>query len=337
MVAGIATANGETQPKTSPEIRTGPVVKRAFTNNVAWTGIVQSQAAVTLTTTLSGRIDRIAAKDETAVKKGAVLFQLGGTRIDAERTRLTSEVDGLQIQLKLAHQTVEQTQKDLNDHLATKNQLAAAQQSEITLKTRLQQARLARDSFEQQTRIVAPMDGVFTARHVSDGQQVNAGDPIAELVNTRHLRIAASLFPPDGAALLNQPATVRITDDKTIGGKVVHVLPRRSKTGAIMIWIEGPEIDQTLQPGQNASGRLFLNSNATTAVPKSSVVYDDQEEAFVFVPTGGKYERRRVRTGQTADGWVEILSGLKPGEKIVTQGAYELFYSDFTQQYKVQD
>lgn len=335
--AVIVPAASHAQTDTQPEIQIGPVVQRTFTNTVPWTGTVESQVAVTLTTTLAGQIERVVAVDETAVKRGALLFQLGGTRIDTERSRLSSEVDGLKAQLQLASNTVERLRKDLGDQLSTRDQLSAAQQSAIVLHTQLQQVCIALDSFEQQTRIVAPVDGVFTARRVTEGEQVNAGDPVAELVNTNHLRIVASLFPPKDVDLLDKPATVRLADSKTCAGQVIHVVSMRSVTGATAVWIEGPEIDLALQPGQNASGNLTTQANTAYCVPESAVVYDDQEESFVFVPDGTSYERRRVTTGQTADGWMEILSGLKPDDKIVTQGAYELFCSDFTEQYKVED
>ena len=73
------------------------------------------------------------------------------------------------------------------------------------------------------------------------------------------------------------------------------------------------------------------------AVPASAVVYGPEEQPYVFIQEGAAYVQRRVRLGLTQDGWVEVLSGLELGQFVVTQGAYELFYRQFTRQFQAED
>ncbi len=47
--------------------------------------------------------------------------------------------------------------------------------------------------------------------------------------------------------------------------------------------------------------------------------------------------RRRVRLGLAQDGWVEVRAGLTPSQRVITQGAYELLHSKFSEQFKVED
>ena len=72
-------------------------------------------------------------------------------------------------------------------------------------------------------------------------------------------------------------------------------------------------------------------------MPRGALVYDAQETPYVFVQRGRDMVQQRVRTGLTSKGWIEILTGLSDTDQVVTQGAYELFYRNFNQVYKVAD
>jgi cobalt-zinc-cadmium efflux system membrane fusion protein len=87
-------------------------------------------------------------------------------------------------------------------------------------------------------------------------------------------------------------------------------------------------IDNTpglLRPGQYVSVRLPLGApRQSPAVPETALV-EHEGKRFVFVSSEEhRYHRRDVRTGIEADGWVEIVEGLSPGEQVVTQGAFYL-------------
>jgi multidrug efflux pump subunit AcrA (membrane-fusion protein) len=73
------------------------------------------------------------------------------------------------------------------------------------------------------------------------------------------------------------------------------------------------------------------------AVPESAIVYDAEEHPYLFVLKDAGYEPHNVRLGLIQDGWVEVVSGLEQNQSVVTQGAYELFYRQFNEQFKVQD
>ena len=81
---------------------------------------------------------------------------------------------------------------------------------------------------------------------------------------------------------------------------------------------------------------LAAHENAL-AVPQAAVVRDEEERAYVFLQNRSGYRRQPVKTGIVASGWIEITSGLKAGDEVVVQGAYELLYQDFNKIYKVAD
>jgi multidrug efflux pump subunit AcrA (membrane-fusion protein) len=81
--------------------------------------------------------------------------------------------------------------------------------------------------------------------------------------------------------------------------------------------------DRRLAIGQALSVRLFLSQGASTvAVPEDAVI-DDGGRPVVFVQVGGEsFARRPVRLGARAAGHVQVLEGVRPGERVVTRGGY---------------
>jgi len=325
------------RPVTASLIAASQPVVRTLSRQVPWVGAVQSRASVQLKALQAGLVEAIDAADQTPVRRGDVILRLGGPQIETQRARLQTDAESLKAQLDLATQTIERLKQNLGQQLTTADQVAAAQEAQVKLQAGLRDARLALDSFEQQARVTSPMAGVFTNRRVSPGQTVSAGDPLGDVVDSNNLRIAASLFPPEGVSLEGQQATIRLDQNDRLAGTVARVLPAASGTGAVAVWIEGPQINGRLRPGQTVSGDIVVDTRQALTVPQSAIVYDVNERPYIFVQQDRTYESRAVRLGLTQDGWVEVVSGLEEGRPVVTQGAYELFYRRFNEQFKVED
>ncbi len=125
-----------------------------------------------------------------------------------------------------------------------------------------------------------------------------------------------------------------------VWGTITNVLPERTAMGADIVWIKGHYPDFALKPGKMVGGKIVLSMHKKAlAVPESAIVRDRDENSFVFLKNFNfsGYHRQSVKTGIISNGMTEILQGLKKDDKIVVQGAYELFYSDFNKIYKVVD
>jgi len=322
----FASSNSSTIAR--PLITTSHPALRTFTLHTPWIGTVEAQASVELTAPVAGRVQVINAEDQRQLEKGQGVMRLGGPQIEEARAKLTAMIESLGSQLDLARQTVERLVESLKTRLATKDQMATAQDAKVRLETQLRETRLSLKTLENQINISAPMDGIFTNRRVSVGQDVNAGQVVGDIIDTGRLRIAASLFPPRGIELQGKEAAIRMSENQTLIGIVQRVT----------VWIEGPQIDTQLRPGQMVGGDIVIKVKSDTlAVPESAIVYDSQENPYLFVSKDSAYESLSIQVGQEQDGWVEVLSGLKQDQLVVTQGAYELFYRKFNEQFKVQD
>lgn len=335
-VAGKTASDSSSVPESL--ISTAYPAKRTFTLQVHWVGTVESQASIELTALVAGRVEAIDAEDQNPIEKGQSVMRLGGPQIGDTRARLTAQIESLETQVQLARETLVRLEENLKTRLSTRDQVAAAQEAKVRLETQLRDARLSLKTLNRQSRIAAPMNGIFTNRRVSVGQDVAAGQVVGDVIDTARLRVKASLFPPRGLALQGREAAIRLNESQTLTGIVRQVLPRASGTGAVTVWIEGPQIDAQLRPGQTVGGEIVTQlRSGVLAVPESAIVYDSQDHPLLFVGKDGTYERLGIQTGVTQDGWIEVLSGLKEEQLVVVRGAYELFYKKFNEQFKVQD
>ncbi len=335
-----AEQGGQAAPETKPLqglITTAELIMKDFTQQVPWTGIVQSVATVNLIALTDGRIEAIQAADESPVRAGATVMMLGGPLLTARQEKLRAAIESLQAQLDLAGQTLKVLQQNVIQQLATTSDVATAQAAQLRLEAELRGAQTDLDTLGVQVHVIAPLSGVFTNRRVNVGQDVKEGDGLGAIIDPNHLRIVASLFAPDQTALRGREAVVRLGAGGTLSAIIREVPPQAGSTGATQVWIEGPQVDERLRPGQTAGGEIIVEIRASPAVPESAVVYDSQEQPYVFVQEQGRYERRSIRLGLAQDGWIEILDGLQAGQAVVTQGAYELLHREFSSQYRVED
>jgi len=193
----------------------------------------------------------------------------------------------------------------------------------------------------RQQRVTSPATGIFTNRRVNIGQDVEKGTHLADIISPTDLRIVASFSPPADIPLEGRTATINSTNGKTIPGIVVKVIPQRTITGVIfvwIVWIEGDVINRQMKLGETASGKIALRVRRNVlALPAEAVVRDEHEQPFVFLIVPDGYRKQPVKTGLTSEGWVEVVAGIPEGAEVVVQGAYELFYRDFSKIYKVAD
>lgn len=180
--------------------------------------------------------------------------------------------------------------------------------------------------------IKAPISGVVDAVKTTPGSNVKAGDPLFQIVDLDSVYVSAivpeSEFPrmkslsgaeleiPDSEINGNvQP--LRLTDLVTIG----RVVDAPSRTFPVHYRVDNTSrlvaINQTVYVRL-----LFASSELSPAIPDSALV-DDAGRPIVFVQVSGEsFVRRPVKLGQRANGLVQVLEGVNPGERIVTKGGH---------------
>jgi RND family efflux transporter MFP subunit len=178
-------------------------------------------------------------------------------------------------------------------------------------------------------RLRSPIAGVLTERRLSPGQRAEAGDLLFTVVDPRTLWLELHL----PASLAGGASEVTGATFTVEGGTMVHeatriisvgdVIDPTSRTLPVILAIESP--DRMLKVGMLAQAYLWLgDSTSGTAVP-ADAVQDEDGLAVVYVETGGEtFERRVIKIGPTDGVWTTVESGVLPGERVVTRGAYQV-------------
>ncbi len=176
--------------------------------------------------------------------------------------------------------------------------------------------------------VKAPWNGVVSKVLVKDGDFVAPRAPLVEMYDPHSLVIRLAV--PEAQAievLKGTPVTVQLDayPDKTFEGKVSLVYPdldTRMRTRTTEVTLKAPV---ALIPGMFARLKLTLPGQAEAlTVPGDAVLVMPNGEKLAYILQDGKVQRRVVQTGLEAEGRVQIISGIQPGETVVTAGNEKL-------------
>jgi multidrug efflux pump subunit AcrA (membrane-fusion protein) len=305
------TAGAEPGDRASGALPTARAARRDFALAAPWVGTVESRRSVTVVALQAGRIVSVGAADGAEVAPGDLLFRLAGPAAESRRTTLEQRVASLDERIRTAEETVALRRQALAEQLVRRDELLAAEGELAAVRAERDAARQELDALGSALALQAPIGGTFTGRRVAAGQDVAAGEALGRIVDARHLRVVASLYPPSPAGasdgqgdLEGAPVTFdgfrgAEADEGSDGGAatIARVLPERGAGGAVTVWIEGGPLDVertaeapagALPPwglGETVSGTVRLAGHAdAVAVPEAAVVRDEQDRPFVFVP-----------------------------------------------------
>jgi len=180
----------------------------------------------------------------------------------------------------------------------------------------------------------APLDGAVLAMHAVPGEVAATGTPLFTVGDHATVWVWADLYERDLATVagaqssreLAATVAVKAYPGETFAGTVDLVGPSMDETSrTVKVRVEVPNPDGCLLAGMFADVALLLpGTEAVLALPPAAVL-EDEGRAFVFVHHHDDYfVRRPVKSGRSAAGWVEVLSGLDPGQTVVAEGAFLL-------------
>ncbi len=173
----------------------------------------------------------------------------------------------------------------------------------------------------------SPMDGAIADRPVNVGEMASSGSSLFSIVDLSRV-VARSNVPVQEAALISagRPATIA-SGSTELTGKVMVVSPAVDpNTTTVQVWVEAPNPGERLKLGSTVQISIDAGEipNATV-VPASALLPSEEggEKVMVAGPDGLAHSRP-VKAGIHSGDDVQILSGVNPGEQVITQGALGL-------------
>ena len=179
------------------------------------------------------------------------------------------------------------------------------------------------------SQIRSPINGWITDRPLYPGEMAAAGTPLLTVMDTSQV-IAKAHIPQSEAALLSPGAKATMVVpgiDKPVEGKITVVSPALdANSTTVEVWVQAKNPKQELKPG--TSVQLSLSAKAipnALSVPAAAVQPGpDGTTVVMLLGTDERAHQTPVHTGVKQDDDIQILDGLKAGDKVILSGAYGL-------------
>lgn len=173
----------------------------------------------------------------------------------------------------------------------------------------------------------APVNGVIAHRDAATGANISAGTVLFRVVDAAQVHLVGQIPEAEAArARLARAAEIEISGqaDRIPAGRLVSigkVLDPQSRTLPITFAFDNRTLG--LPVGQAASLHLLMDTTAPRPTVPATAIVDDAGRPIVFVQREGEtFERRAVTLGPRSGDLVQITEGVKPGDRVVTKGAY---------------
>ena len=289
-------------------------------------GTVAAVQGVTVTADLSGIVSRISFDSGKTVQEGDVLVQLDTRQEEAQRS-------GAESQLQLARLNFQRMQGLVEQDAVSRAEYDAAAAAFKQAEARLGEIRA---TIERKT-IRAPFSGVLGIRQVNLGQYLTGGDPVVPLQALNPIYVNFGV-PQQEAPEMHIGRGVRITVGELGGGEFTGRISALDSvvdqtTRNVQVQATLPNAGGRLRPGMFVQTQVTLGADRhVVALPASAINYAPYGDSVFVVaemrnPKGQAYRGVRqqvVKLGAARGDQIAVLSGINPGEEIVSSGVFKL-------------
>ena len=178
--------------------------------------------------------------------------------------------------------------------------------------------------------IESPANGFVIRKNVIEGQFVKEGTSLFRIADLSTIWVQVSLYEDEAAHVQpGDPADMSLEylPGKTFSGRINYVYPFvEQKTKVVRVRLEFPNPDELLKPGMYAHVTLQTTRIPDAIVVPVEAIIRSGERNLVFIKKDrGRFEPRKVVLGlENREGLIQVLSGLRPGEEIVTSAQFLL-------------
>ncbi len=175
--------------------------------------------------------------------------------------------------------------------------------------------------------LYAPASGIVLEKSIVEGQEVRPGQPLLRLADLRTLWLDVAAYEQDLPWLTpGRPVHVEVSyfPGKSFSGRVEFIydtIDPKTRTVRARLSIANPDL--SLKPGMYAiayvEGRPLPPS---PVVPEDALILTGERQLVILALGEGKFLPREIKIGVIADGYAQVLEGLKGGERIVTSAQF---------------
>ncbi|MDD8015040.1 MAG: efflux RND transporter periplasmic adaptor subunit [Acidobacteriota bacterium] len=332
--AGRRGAPGIDRSKITYPVEAREIQLRSLVYSVNAVGSVDAFEKVQVTARVSGVVDRVLFSEGNYAKVDQVLVE-----VEPERYRLAVEAAQAAYEKALASKADAESGLKRRETVVTQTPGLIPGEEVETWRTKV----LLANSDVAQTRaalnqaklnlhdayVRAPFSGIIQTRTVQTGQYVQTGTVLATLVRRDPLLLRFKV-PERDASQFSTGLTANFkvrNNDKEFSARIIHVAAsadQETRLVDVTAEIDDPK-DGALRPGSFAEIVVPVRSARTAPVIPQTAIRPSERGFLAFVVEDGKAVERILNIGmRTADGLVEVLSGVNAGETLVVRGAEAL-------------
>ena len=287
------------------------------------TGFVEAEAVANLSAELSGTVSYVGALEGQQVTAGQKILQFSSPQPElalrearaalAEQQAVTRDNKLRRIRKKNLFSEGAISRQELDD--AEKN----SSQGEELFQQKALQLKMREDDLKKLT-VSAPFSGILTLQNVKEGDYVMANTLVARVVDTSSYMVTVEVDELDVPRIRNgQRATVAFDawPEKRLSAVVSRIVPqtdRVTKTSKIYLTLDHPAVD--IQAGMTATANIIYNIRPNALLVRKSSLFEENSQNYVWKIEKGKLIKQPIRIGASDMTFVEVLQGLKKGDRI---------------------
>ena len=304
-------------------VQSVPVERRDLSHEIRTVGYLEydQERMVTVTTKYTGWVEKVYVNYVgEPVRRGQPLFEIYSPELVQTEQELLSAIEyaarfegNAQDASRRASALVDAARTRLSYWDIAPEQIARLEETGEIFRT---------------LKVVAPAGGVVMKRMPGlEGMAVRPGMETYHIADLSTLWLSVEVFE-DQVAWIREgtPADVTFTyfPGETFAGKVRFIEPEFSeKTRTLRVKLEVPNRDGKLRSGMFATVTFHpVAAHEALAVPSLAVLRTGQRNVVIVDQGGGRFQPRAVTLGHEGDGWVQVLDGIREGERVVTSSQF---------------
>ncbi len=326
--AGVAAAEEEPpKPVNVVTAERSPAVTR-----LELTGSVTARRQAQLSARTAGLVRKLHVDAGSVVKAGDVLMELDDELAAIALDRVIVEREQAALQLAEAKRLESEARNLAKTGAFAKSEADSRQTSLKVRETALRAAEVTEKetrSIVERHRLLAPFDGVISGKLAEEGEWVQTGTPVVELVETGSVQLDIQAPQEIYAKLSGKPTLdIRLDahPDLRLTGKIAVIVPVQDTVArTFLARIEMDDPQGLAAPGM--SGRVifeFTGKDPVLQVPRDAVVRfpDGTAKVWTISDDGGKSiaSSRNIRLGQSLSEFIEVREGIDAGAQVVVRG-----------------
>lgn len=321
--------------KNDDKLQTAVVTKRDIGSSVLATGIIKPMvgAEVRVGSRVSGLVKSLHANVSDYVKKGQIIAELEPSELEAKYNQSLASLQNARANFEYAKLDFERQKSLHKQNFISQNQLDLAEKTFEINKAQLEQAQANLDFAKVQleyTKITAPISGIVASVSTQKGETVAASfaaPTFVTIIDLARLEVWAYVDETDiGRIKENQSATFTVDtySDIDFEGVVTAIYPKAVIQDNVVNYVTTLKItdfkEKILRPEMTVTVTIYLEKKENVlTVPNKAIKRDQGKTVVTVLDNNGNMDQRIVKTGYSSNGYIEILEGVREGEKVVIQ------------------